>query len=76
MSEYRGFMEEYGWDRESFPFVLFCFYRRLVPAGLVGNDLYEAVNDIVPNLDSRNMKEKPFIDFKAKFLSNDFEILA
>lgn len=75
LSDYNGFIEMYGWDREAFPFVLFCFYRRLIPTNLVGSGFYEAIIDVVSDLDSTRMKEKVFIDFKKKFLSGEFEIV-
>lgn len=50
LSEYNSFIEMYGWDREMFPFILFCFYRRLLPTCLNGERLYEGISDLVPDL--------------------------
>lgn len=75
LSEYREFVEEYGWDREFFPFILFCFYRRLLPETLSGTNMIDAVSEMVPDLEKYRMRERAFIEFKHRFLSNEFDIL-
>lgn len=77
ISDYTVFLKEYNFDRLTFPFTLFCFYRRFLPGSLTGDALHNAIADIVPDSDewSRIMKRKPYVDFEEKFLSNEFEII-